>query len=413
MLHSLKGAGFAATYLPSVLPSWVPSRTHVVIVAISSYEDIPAGCHMHEAGDLVVMPGLVDTHVHINEPGRTHWESFASGTVKALAGGVTTLVNMPLNSIPATTTLESFEEKLASARGKLRVDVGFWGGVVPGNTPELRKLYEAGVFGFKCFLTPSGVDEFPNVTENDLLVAMPELAAMGAVLLVHAELPRALRPVEGDPRVYRNYLDSRPRAAENEAIALMISLARETGARVHIVHLSSSDALPALREAKESGLPITVETCPHYLCHAAEQIPDGATEFKCAPPIREEENRQRLWEALETGLIDLVVTDHSPCPVSMKRRESGYFSSAWGGIDSLATGFAAMAAAVRRRGLPVDKLAQWMCGAPARLAGIERRKGKIALGCDADFAVLRDSKVVQVFLRGVSGTGTVGEILKR
>src|SRR6185503_12724970 len=338
-----------------VLPdSIVPASIHIVdntIVAVSSYENVPEGCELIEANEAsLVMAGLVDTHVHINEPGRTEWEGFATATRAAAAGGVTTLVDMPLNSIPPTTTLAGLAEKFAAARGKCSVDVGFWGGVVPGNAGELAALNDMGVVGFKCFLIHSGVDEFPNVTEDDLRQALPELARLGALLIVHAEVPGPINrsgipachsaaETAPDrnvcPTQYATFLASRPRAAEDEAVALMIKLSREFGARVHIVHHSSADSLALLRDAKASGTQITAETCPHYLSFAAEEIPDGATEFKCCPPIRERDNREQLWTAMGEGTIDMVVSDHSPCPPEMKLQESGDFLQAWGGISSL------------------------------------------------------------------------------
>src|SRR5258706_2384361 len=314
--------------------------TRVFISSISIYEDVPpTALDVIEAEpESIVMPGLVDTHVHVNEPGRTNWEGFETATRGAAAGGVTTIVDMPLNSIPATTTVEGLEEKLAATRDKLYVDVGFWGGVVPGNTGEIARLWNAGVVGFKCFLIHSGVDEFPNVSESDLREAMPELALLGATLIVHAEVPGPVeaccQAVEGlSSRSYETFLRSRPREAENEAVALMIKLSRETGCRIHVVHHSSADALPMLRRAKSFGLPITIETCPHYLHFAAADIPDGATEFKCCPPIRERANREQLWESLRDGTIDMVVSDHSPCPPDMKLREQGDFMKAWRGIS--------------------------------------------------------------------------------
>ena len=373
-----------------------PATIHIrdgIISAVSNFDDVPPGAQLHDAGDHVVMPGLVDTHVHINEPDRTHWEGFETATRAAAAGGITTLIEMPLNSIPATTTVSAFEEKLAAARGKLHVDVGFWGGVVPGNTAELRPLHEAGVFGFKCFLVPSGVEEFAHVTEDDLLAALPILTKLNAPLLVHAELPE---PIEragaslsqtASPRQHSTWLTSRPRQAENEAIELLVRLARECKTRIHVVHLSSSDALPILLEAKQGGLPLTVETCPHYLALATEDIPDGATHFKCAPPIRERENRAQLWTALGDGLIDLVATDHSPCPPEMKCSETGDFLKAWGGISSLQLSLSIMWTQLRRRGYSIGHLVNWMCYAPARLAGLDRRKGKIAVGYDADLVI--------------------------
>ncbi|HJU53627.1 MAG TPA: allantoinase AllB [Pyrinomonadaceae bacterium] len=366
-----------------------------VITSVGAYDEIPAGCEVIEAGEnSVLMPGLVDTHVHINEPGRTDWEGFESATRAAAAGGVTTLVEMPLNSIPPTTTLAGFEEKLAAAEGKCAVDVGFWGGVVPGNLKELAPLFETGVLGFKCFLVPSGVDEFPNVTEGHLLEAMPELKRLGALLIVHAELPEAIDEAlkdedvtQADARRYSTFLRSRPREAEDRAVALMIRLARETGARVHIVHHSSADALPALRAARAEGLALTVETCPHYLCFAAEDVHDGATEFKCCPPVRERENREQLWGALDEGLIELVVSDHSPCPPGMKALGTGNFLEAWGGISSLQLRLPVMWTLARERDYTVSHLAEWLSAAPARLVGLEERKGAIAVGRDADFVI--------------------------
>jgi len=374
-----------------------PASLHVTrgyISSISIFEDVPSGCDLIEAGEgSLVMPGLVDTHVHLNEPGRTDWEGFAPATRAAAAGGVTTIVDMPLNSIPATTTLDGLKAKLEAASGKCSVDVAFWGGVVPGNNGELARLWDAGVVGFKCFLVHSGVDEFPNVTENDLREAMPELARLGAILIVHAELPGPIEAVccptstcEVE-RTYDAFLRTRPRAAENEAVELMIRLGRETGCRVHIVHHSSADALPMLREAKASGVAITAETCPHYLHFAAEEIRDGATEFKCCPPIRERENREQLWGALRDGTIDMVVSDHSPCPPEMKLREQGDFMKAWGGISSLQLRLPVMWTDASARGFSVSDLSEWLCRSPARLVGLAQRKGSIRVGCDADLVI--------------------------
>ncbi len=373
-----------------------PAAIHVrggVIAAISNFDDVPRGLPVHEAGASVVMPGLVDTHVHINEPGRTDWEGFLSATQAAAAGGVTTLIEMPLNSIPATTTTAGYREKTAAAAGKLSVDVGFWAGVVPGNAPELRALWEAGAFGFKCFLVASGVEEFPQVDESDLRAALPELAALDAPLLVHAELPgpieeavKTLIPGQSALR-YATWLASRPREAENQAIALLLRLAKEFSVRIHIVHLSSSDAVPQLLSAKSQGARLTVESCPHYLTFASETIPDGATEFKCAPPIRENENREKLWAALFDGTIDLIASDHSPCPPAMKLPEAGDFLRAWGGIASLQLGLPAVWTQARSRGYAFTDIAKWMCSAPARLAGLDDRKGSIAPGYDADVVI--------------------------
>ncbi len=374
-----------------------PASVHITrgyISSISIWDDVPAGCELIEADpDSVVMPGLVDTHVHVNEPGRTEWEGFETATRAAAAGGVTTIVDMPLNSIPATTTLDGFETKLEAARGKLSVDVGFWGGVVPGNTSELAKLSEAGVVGFKCFLIHSGVDEFPNVTEQDLREAMPELARLGATLIVHAEVPG---PVEAaccnasgseSSRSYETFLRSRPRQAENEAVELMIRLSRETGCRIHVVHHSSADALPMLQKAKSFGVPLTVETCPHYLHFAAEDIRDGATEFKCCPPIRERENREKLWDALRDGTIDMIVSDHSPCPPDMKLREEGDFMKAWGGISSLQLRLPVFWSDARARGFDIQQITEWLCAAPARQVGLSHLKGSLKPGADADILI--------------------------
>ena len=384
----------------------MPASVHItrgMITAVAGYDDVPTGCAVESANDeSIVIPGLVDTHVHINEPGRTEWEGFATATRAAAAGGVTTLIDMPLNAIPPTTTLGGFQAKLDAAGGQCHVDVGFWGGVIPGNTQELAGLFQAGVVGFKCFLIHSGVDEFPNVTHEDLRAAMPELTRLGALLIVHAELQgpinRAGIPACHSPSsetanagnesvlasAYKTFLDSRPRAAENEAVELMIRLGREFGTRIHIVHHSSADALPLLREAKASGLKLTAETCPHYLYFAAEDIPEGATEFKCCPPIRERENRERLWQALADGTIEMIVSDHSPCTQDLKLKESGNFLEAWGGIASLQLRLPVIWTAARKRGFSLNDLTKWLCSAPARQVGLQQRKGAIAAGRDAD-----------------------------
>ncbi|OLE53327.1 MAG: allantoinase [Acidobacteria bacterium 13_1_20CM_3_53_8] len=375
-----------------------PASVHIGggrIVAVKSFDEIEKGPELYEANEhSIIMPGLVDTHVHINEPGRTEWEGFWTATRAAAAGGVTTLVEMPLNSIPPTTTVEGFKKKLAAAQGQCWVDVAFWGGVVPGNTEELQPLFETGVVGFKCFLVHSGVDEFPNVTEEDLRAAMKKLYQIGALLIVHAEVPEPIEhslaeQVSGnsDPRHYSTFLRSRPRKAEDDAVALVIRLSRETGARVHIVHHSSSDSLPALSEAKRDGVPITVETCPHYLAFAAEEIPDGATEFKCCPPIRERENCEKLWSALREGLIDMVVSDHSPCPPEMKLGETGDFLQAWGGISSLQLRLPVMWTLMRKRDFSISDLVRLLAHAPARLVGLQERKGRISEGFDADLVI--------------------------
>ena len=323
---------------------------------------------------------------------------------------------MPLNSIPPTTTVAGLAEKLAAARGQCAVDVGFWGGVVPGNTGELSGLAAAGVVGFKCFLIHSGVDEFPNVTEGDLRAALPELARLGALLIVHAEVPgpisrtgipacpsgvesSSMREGTGRnvcPTEYATFLRSRPRAAEDEAVALMIKLSREFDARVHIVHHSSADSLSLLSEAKAAGLRITAETCPHYLTFAAEEIPDRATEYKCCPPIRERENREQLWGALQSGTIDMIVSDHSPCPPAMKLPESGDFLQAWGGISSLQLRLPIVWTESQRRGFSLADVARWLCSAPAKLVGLAGRKGLIANGYDADLVIWNPAQQFKV-----------------
>ncbi|MGA9994713.1 MAG: allantoinase AllB [Pyrinomonadaceae bacterium] len=377
----------------AIIPASIYIRDEKIF-AIGPFEmEVPRGCELFEAGEnSLVMPGLVDSHVHINEPGRTDWEGFVTATRAAAAGGVTTLVDMPLNNIPATTTLEAFKIKLEAAREKLYVDTAFWGGVVPGNTHELAGMYEAGVVGFKCFLVHSGVDEFPNVTESDLREAMPELARLGALLIVHAELPGPIdeaqsSALEKSAQDYETFLRSRPRAAEDLAVALMIRLCRETGARVHIVHHSSADALPMLEQARAEGLPITVETCPHYLHFVSEDVPAGATEYKCCPPVRERENQEKLWQALGDGVIDMVVSDHSPCPPEMKRRDTGNFIDAWGGISSLQLRLPVMWTEAQRRGYSIEHLMKWLCSEPARLVGLEGRKGAIKVGQTADLCI--------------------------
>jgi allantoinase len=342
-----------------------------------------------DCGELAISPGLFDAHVHVNEPGRTAWEGFATATRAAAAGGVTSLVDMPLNCTPVTTTADALDQKLAAARGQLHVDVGFWGGVIPGNAGHLAGLARGGVLGCKAFLVHSGIDEFPNASADDLRAAMPELARQGLPLLAHAELDLGAEGegAGGDPRAYRSYLASRPAAWEDAAIALLIALCRETGCAVHIVHLSAASSIPQLRAAKAEGLPITVETCPHYLCLEAEAIPDGATQFKCAPPIRAHANREALWQALFDGVIDCVISDHSPCTPELKGRERGDFAAAWGGIASLSLALPAIWSEARARGAALTDLARWLSEGPARLAGWSARKGRIAVGCDADLVV--------------------------
>jgi len=367
---------------------------HDRIASIEPWERAPAGATLHDFGDLVILPGLVDSHVHINEPGRTEWEGFDTATRAAAAGGVTTLVDMPLNCRPETIHAHALEAKRSAANGKVRVDWAAWGGVVRGNADALQPLLRAGVAGFKCFLIHSGVDGFPWVDESDLRAALEKLRGTGRPLLAHAEVSgpvecatNQLNASGADWKKYITYLASRPDSAEVEAITMLLRLADEFETPIHIVHLSSSEALPILTEARRRRVPVTVETCVQYLWFAAEEIPDGATEYKCAPPIRSAENREALWGALENGQIDMVTTDHSPCPPAMKRRDEGRWDLAWGGIASLGLALPALWTAMRQRGIAFERVGDWMAAKPAQLAGLTGRKGAIAVDADADFAI--------------------------
>jgi allantoinase len=358
------------------------------IVAVLPPEQLPDTCRVYDVGRLAVLPGLVDTHVHINEPGRTEWEGFATATRAAAAGGITTLVDMPLNSSPVTTTPAALERKRIAAEGQLWVDCGFYGGVVPDNLEQIEPLHAAGVLGLKAFLCHSGIDEFPNITEQHVRAAMPVIARCGLPLLVHAELVSPLSAREpADARSYRAYLASRPRAWEHAALHLMIGLCREYRCHVHIVHLSAADALPLLAEARAAGLPLTVETCPHYLFFSAEEIPDGDPRFKCAPPIRERENREQLWQGLRAGLIDTIGSDHSPAPPELKELATGDLKRAWGGIASLQLALPAVWSQARQRGFTLFDVVNWMSRQPAELVGLASRKGRLAAGFDADLIV--------------------------
>ncbi|MFB6906356.1 allantoinase AllB [Streptomyces bacillaris] len=356
------------------------------IDAVLPYDtEVPAGARLEDLGEDVLLPGLVDTHVHVNDPGRTEWEGFWTATRAAAAGGITTLLDMPLNSLPPTTTVEHLRIKQQVAAPKAHVDTGFWGGAIPSNVKDLRPLYEAGVFGFKCFLSPSGVDEFPELDQEQLARSMAEIAGFGGLLIVHAEDPHHLADAPQRPGpAYADFLASRPRDAENTAIEGLIAHAKRLNARVHVLHLSSSDALPLIAAAKREGVRVTVESCPHFLTLTAEEVPDGATEFKCCPPIREAANQDALWAGLADGTIDCIVSDHSPCTTDLKTPD---FASAWGGISSLQLGLPAIWTEARRRGHSLDDVVRWMSAAPAELAGLSR-KGAIEAGRDADFAVL-------------------------
>jgi allantoinase len=372
------------------------------VQAVKPYDaPLTADREVELGDDVVLLPGLVDTHVHVNEPGRTEWEGFTTATRAAAAGGVTTIIDMPLNSIPPTTTVEALWEKRAAAKGSVYVDVGFWGGAVPGNLGELPGLREAGAYGYKCFLLHSGVDEFGHLTPGELAEVLPVLRDLDMPLLVHAEDAGAIdhAPAAGG-RQYRDFLASRPRGAENLAIAQVIELARATGARVHILHLSSSDALPMIASARRDGVAVTAETCPHYLTFAAEEVPDGATQFKCCPPIREASNRELLWEGLRSGVVDCVVSDHSPCTPELKRLEDGDFGAAWGGIASLQLGLPAVWTQARARGFGLADVVRWMAVNPARLAGFWST-GRIEFGADADFVVFAPDEPIVVDAAGL------------
>jgi allantoinase len=362
------------------------------ILAIVRRTELPADVQREDVGNAALLPGLVDSHVHINEPGRTDWEGFETATRAAAAGGYTMLVDMPLNCVPATTSVAGLEAKRQAARGKCRVDWAAWGGVVPGNEGDIEALAASGVRGFKCFLIESGVKEFAMVQEPDLRLALPRVARTGLPLLVHAEWPDRIDGLTeqlrySDWRCYNFYWWSRPEDSELKAIELMLSLCREFGFRLHIVHLSAASALETLQAARANGLPVSVETCPHYLHLEAEKIKDCATQFKCAPPIRGRGNREQLWQGLREGVIDMVVTDHSPCPPEMKEFEYGSFLTAWGGIASLSMALPVMWTEAQRRGFALTDIARWMAENPANLAGCGKQKGKIAVGYDADFAV--------------------------
>jgi allantoinase len=352
------------------------------IVAVE--DDYDGAAPVVDIGNTVLMPGIVDPHVHINEPGRTAWEGFDTATKSALAGGISTLIDMPLNSSPVTTTGKAFDQKVVAASGRIHVNCGFWGGIIPGNENEIETLVAKGVRGFKAFLTHSGIAEFPNVTEADLHKAMPVIAKFKLPLLVHCEISTPTGIAVTHPRSYKQYLASRPAKWETDAVALMIELCEKFKCAVHIVHVSSGSSIALLSRAKQMGLPITAETAQHYLYFQAEQIPDGQTVFKCAPPIRDAKNCDQLWEALGQGIINFVATDHSPCTPSLKEMETGDLMKAWGGIASLQLSLPVLWTAARKRGFAPGDIARWLCQEPAVLPGLQERKGKIAKGFDAD-----------------------------
>ncbi|HUO85137.1 MAG TPA: allantoinase AllB [Thermoanaerobaculia bacterium] len=364
-----------------------PASIHIrngAILQVADWDDVPDS--ILDYGDHAILPGLVDSHVHVNEPGRTEWEGFETATRAAAKGGITTLIDMPLNSSPPTTTLAGLELKVDAMTGKCRVDVGLWGGAVRENGAELIPLLDAGVLGFKCFLVDSGVAEFSHLDAEDLAAVLTSLMGRDVPLLVHAELPGAItQPAEGP--AYEGYLRSRPGDAEDQAVALIERMVERFASPAHIVHLSSAGAIETIRRARERRLPLTAETTPHYLHLWSEAIPDGATEFKCAPPIRERENRERLWSGLADGVIECIVSDHSPCSPELKLRERGDFAAAWGGIASVQLALPVIWTESNHRGHGLEKIAEWMSAAPARLARIHDRKGAIAAGYDADLTI--------------------------
>lgn len=360
---------------------------HGTIESIEPYEADIDGLVLRAADSAYVVPGIVDSHVHINEPGRTDWEGFKSATEAGALGGATTLIDMPLNSIPPTTTVEGLAVKRKEAAGQLMVDVGFWGGAIPGNISELEPMWDAGVFGFKCFLSPSGVDEFPPLNQEEFVAALREVARFDGLMIVHAEDAAVLDAAPSRPsRAYGDFVLSRPDESEVRAIEQVLHGARETGARVHILHLSSARALDIIAQARSEGLRVTVETCPHYLSFAAETIPDAAPQFKCCPPIRDAGNREELWNALKWGIIDCIVSDHSPATAEEKLKGDGDLQLAWGGVSGLQVGFSALAQEARRRGIALSRLSRWMSRNTADLVGLTR-KGRIEVGADADFAI--------------------------
>jgi allantoinase len=369
-----------------------PASIHIdngVIVDVRAHGDVGSASEIINADPFVIMPGLVDSHVHVNEPGRTDWEGFDTATRAAAAGGITTIVDMPLNSIPATTTADALKAKRDAARGQCHVDVAFWGGIVPGNPDQLQPLIDAGVRGFKCFLTPSGVDEFANVSESDLHRALPILARLPSPypLLVHAEDPALLRSPQGDPRSYATFLATRPAEAEAAAIRTIARLAGEYHVTAHIVHVSSAQGVEAVAATQAAGVRLTAETCPHYLTFTASEIAEGATPFKCAPPLRSADHREALWRALREGVCSLVASDHSPAPATMKRVDSGDFIEAWGGIASLELSLRAVWTEAVGRGFHLTDVVRWMSEQPASLCGLDRRKGAIKPSADADLVL--------------------------
>ncbi|CAK9803183.1 Probable allantoinase 1 [Anthophora plagiata] len=365
---------------------------HTIVSVLQNYP----GIVIEDFRSLVIMPGIVDSHVHVNEPGRTEWEGFSSATKAAAVGGITTIVDMPLNSIPPTTTMNNLKRKADEARSKIYVDLAFWGGIIPGNQNELQSLVEAGVVGFKCFLCPSGVDEFPCVNEEDVNKALEKLKPTRSVLAFHAEYDEndTITSVKGDPSSFETFLQTRPSEMEVNAIKMICQWCEKSNVRCHIVHLSTADALDLIKVAKDKGTPITTETCHHYLLLSAEEVPEGATEFKCCPPIRGKVNRDKLWDGLRNEVIDMVVSDHSPCTEELKTK--GNFLTAWGGISSLQFGLSLLWTAARLKGIGLTEVSRLLSAAPAKLCGLDNRKGTIAVNMDADFVIWDPEKKFKV-----------------
>ena len=361
------------------------------ILDVVSIENIPENCPTEEMGNNMIMPGLVDAHVHINEPGRTDWEGFETATKAAAAGGITTIVDMPLNCIPVTTTVDALNQKIIATKDQLWIDCGFYGGLIPDNNQDLESLADAGVLGFKAFLSPSGIDEFPNISEKHLREALHILAKKGIPVLVHAELENGATSSE-ENKTYKYFQESRPKSWENNAIKLLIQLCREFNVHIHIVHLSSADILPEIAQTRKDGFPLTVETCPHYLHFSSERISDGDTRFKCAPPIWNGENRENLWAGLEEGIINFITSDHSPCTPELKNLEAGNFEKAWGGISSIQFALPVIWTECKQRGYSLEQLINWMSKQPAKFIGKDQQKGQISPGFDADLVCWNPDK---------------------
>jgi allantoinase len=334
------------------------------------------------------MPGVIDVHLHINEPGRTEWEGFVTATRAAAAGGITSLVDMPLNSSPVTVSVNALQQKIKASEGKRLVNTGFYGGIIPGNAGEIFPMAENGALGFKCFLVHSGIDEFPNVTESDLDEAMPLIAKTGLPLLAHCELEEKslVTSLAADPSNYSKYVASRPGKWEKDAVAMMIRLCRKHNCPVHIVHVSYAGSLELIRQAKEEGLPLTAETCTHYIFFNEEEIPDGNTVYKCAPPIRGRENNNLLKNALRSGLLDFITSDHSPAPPSIKEIETGNLQKAWGGIAGLQFLLSASWTSMMSE-MELSQFIPLLTEKPACFIRQHKNKGFLKEGYDADMVL--------------------------